>query len=536
MLDAVGLKARVDHYPGQLSGGEQQRVALARAFVARPRLLLADEPTGNLDRATGDAVIELLFALNAESGTTLMLITPRSRHRRALRPHLAHGRRARGHGSRRGRVTMLSLRLARRELKGGLSGFRVLLACLALGVATIAAAGSLDAALHHSLTENARALLGGDAAVVLTYRQPTSDESAFLAQSGSLANAVEMRAMASTSPATRTLVELKAVDNAYPLYGAVTLDPPQDLPKALAQTDGVWGAAADPDLIDKLGAHLGDTIRVGDAGFVLRAAIAREPDKVSQVFALGPRLMIDLRALPATGLDQPGSLIHRTVLVRLAPDASVPAFRASVQRRFPRCRMADPRRGRCRAGAAALPGRYHHVPRAGRPGHASRGRHRRGRCGARLCRRAARHHRHAEMPGRIAAHDPGPLCLAGGRRVAGGHPHRPRARRHPALGRGIDLGRILPHRRHAGPLSLAVAARGVVRRPDRHRLRLMALWPARRKYRRRCCFRDIIAPAARPRPAVDRRRGRAGRHRARRLGGHRRRGCAPGDRDSSSAL
>ncbi len=75
MLDAVGLKARVDHYPGQLSGGEQQRVALARAFVARPRLLLADEPTGNLDRATGDAVIELLFALNAESGTTLMLIT-----------------------------------------------------------------------------------------------------------------------------------------------------------------------------------------------------------------------------------------------------------------------------------------------------------------------------------------------------------------------------------------------------------------------------------------------------------------------------
>ena len=73
--NAVGLGARVLHYPAQLSGGEQQRVAIARAFVARPKLLLADEPTGNLDGATGRIVMDLMFRLRAEHGTALLLIT-----------------------------------------------------------------------------------------------------------------------------------------------------------------------------------------------------------------------------------------------------------------------------------------------------------------------------------------------------------------------------------------------------------------------------------------------------------------------------
>jgi putative ABC transport system ATP-binding protein len=75
LLERVGLSARADHYPVQLSGGEQQRVALARAFINSPKILFCDEPTGNLDGDTADSMVELIFGLNRERGTTLVLVT-----------------------------------------------------------------------------------------------------------------------------------------------------------------------------------------------------------------------------------------------------------------------------------------------------------------------------------------------------------------------------------------------------------------------------------------------------------------------------
>ncbi|HEX8978151.1 MAG TPA: ABC transporter ATP-binding protein [Parasulfuritortus sp.] len=94
LLQRVGLEQRAGHYPRQLSGGEQQRVAIARAFATSPALLFADEPTGNLDAHTGERVADLLFALNAEQGTTLVLIThdERMAARCSRRLHLDAGR------------------------------------------------------------------------------------------------------------------------------------------------------------------------------------------------------------------------------------------------------------------------------------------------------------------------------------------------------------------------------------------------------------------------------------------------------------
>jgi putative ABC transport system ATP-binding protein len=93
VLGRVGLADRLGHYPRQLSGGEQQRVAVARAFVTQPKLLFADEPTGNLDSVTGEHVIDLLFEMNRERGTTLVLVThdPDLAKRCARRIHISAG-------------------------------------------------------------------------------------------------------------------------------------------------------------------------------------------------------------------------------------------------------------------------------------------------------------------------------------------------------------------------------------------------------------------------------------------------------------
>jgi putative ABC transport system permease protein len=240
---------------------------------------------------------------------------------------------------------LLAARLARRELRGGLKGFRVFIACLALGVAAIAGVGSVSAALTRGLAEGGQEILGGDVAIRLIHRATTAEELSFISDGNAVSVAAEMRAMARSvgdnngAARGQTLVELKAVDNVYPLYGAMELAPDLELAEALAFRDGRWGLVVEPNLLTRLGVAIGDIVRIGEAELELRAAIAREPDRVSDGFALGPRAMIAMEALETTALVQPGSLVNFHYRVRLPEarrsGAGIAAWVAELNERFP---------------------------------------------------------------------------------------------------------------------------------------------------------------------------------------------------------
>ncbi len=145
--------------------------------------------------------------------------------------------------------------------------------------------------------------------------------------------------MARTPDERSALVEIKAVDDAYPLFGAVALDPEQPLAEALAQRDGTFGAAADPALLERLDLKPGASIRVGQATIAIRAGLTAEPDKLAGGIGFGPRLLISQDALRATGLVQPGSLVRWHYRLQLpegaATDADVSRVVAAATAQFP---------------------------------------------------------------------------------------------------------------------------------------------------------------------------------------------------------
>lgn len=234
------------------------------------------------------------------------------------------------------RTGPLALRLARRELRTGLKGFRIFLACLALGVAAIAAVGSVSSAMMSGLEGDARGILGGDVALRIVHRPAEPEALAYLEQSGEVSTVASMRAMArSESGDTNSLVELKAVDDVYPLVGELKLDRDMTLEQALALRDGVHGAVAEESLAQRLDIAVGDRLRLGEATLELRAMITEEPDRLVNFASFGPRLMISDAAVAETGLVQVGSLVRHYYRIVLPASTDRKAWIEDLEERFP---------------------------------------------------------------------------------------------------------------------------------------------------------------------------------------------------------
>jgi putative ABC transport system permease protein len=211
----------------------------------------------------------------------------------------------------------LSFAYAMRELRGGLRGFVIFLACIALGVASIAGVNALAQAMTGGLANEGRVILGGDVQLELIQRQATEEEMAFLTAQGAQVNVVaDLRGMARTGDeANQTVVEIKAVDTPYPMISQLTFVDQtgtvrSDLHTALAGRDGAFGLLAESTLAARLDVAVGDTIRLGEHAFQLRGIIEREPDRLSSGFGFGPRAMISSEGLDATQLVRPGSLVE----------------------------------------------------------------------------------------------------------------------------------------------------------------------------------------------------------------------------------
>ncbi|MEM6371612.1 MAG: FtsX-like permease family protein [Pseudomonadota bacterium] len=245
----------------------------------------------------------------------------------------------------------VSARFATRELRGGLRGFRIFLACLALGVAAIAAVGSVRAAIEAGLQREGAALLGGDAELDFTYRFATPEERAWMDRVATdVSEIADFRSMAvvdGPDGAERGLTQIKAVDDAYPLIGAVELTPKIALDAALADQNGQPGAVMERALIDRLGLSVGDSFRLGTQDFTLTAELSREPDSAAGGFALGPRTIVLHDSLANAQLLAAGTLFNSKYRLTLPPDTDLAALEAQARTQFENSglRWTDSRNG-----------------------------------------------------------------------------------------------------------------------------------------------------------------------------------------------
>jgi len=235
------------------------------------------------------------------------------------------------------RPQLMLLRLALRELRGGLTGFYVFVGCIALGVAVIAGVGALADAVQSSFVRQGATLLGGDLTFTRPNSRATPAEQSAIARFGTLSETGSLRAMARRLDGSdQMLIEAKGVDAAYPLIGALLLEDDVAPADALAGR----GAAVEPILLERLGLKRGDRFRLGNIEVELRAVIRNEPDKIAERLSFGPRVLVSVDTLLASGLADIGSLTRWRYAVRLpdgerTSDGNLTAAASEVRKALP---------------------------------------------------------------------------------------------------------------------------------------------------------------------------------------------------------
>lgn len=228
----------------------------------------------------------------------------------------------------------LALRFALRELRGGLRGFYVFLACIALGVAAIAGVNSVARSITQGIAEQGQVILGGDLDLSIVQQEIGPDVLSMIEGAGDVSRISTMRGMGRlTDGSDQTLVEIKAVDAAYPLYGSLEVAGERTDPGSLGSEE----VLVEPLLTDRLGVGAGDSLRIGSQTYRIAGILSAEPDRLSGGFGFGPRVMMSEAGLAASGLVQPGSLVTNSWKVKLddASPQGVEAFSEELKAAFP---------------------------------------------------------------------------------------------------------------------------------------------------------------------------------------------------------
>ena len=222
----------------------------------------------------------------------------------------------------------LALRLALRDLRGGWRGLRIVVVCLALGVASIATVGGLRSAVEGGIRAHGREILGGDLEIGGGRQEIPPGLVHWLTAHGARSSQVwSLRSMLIAPGGDRQLVELRAVDDAWPLVGRA-----ETLPAGTAAADGLL---VDPLVLGRLALRTGDRVRLGQAMLRVRAALIHAPDRAATPSLLGPPAQIRMETLGATGLIQPGSMVNHALRVVWPAGTDGPAFIAALQAAFP---------------------------------------------------------------------------------------------------------------------------------------------------------------------------------------------------------